>query len=52
MKNKILVVASGGGHWIQMLRLRPAFEGLDVAFVSVELSVCRRGSAAPLLRGA
>ena len=36
MKNKVLVVASGGGHWIQMLRLRPALEGLDVAFVSVD----------------
>lgn len=36
MRKKILVVASGGGHWIQMQRLLPAFEGLDVAFVSVQ----------------
>ncbi|WP_407180060.1 UDP-N-acetylglucosamine--LPS N-acetylglucosamine transferase [Bradyrhizobium sp. STM 3562] len=35
MSKKILVVASGGGHWIQMRRLQPAFDGLDVAFVSV-----------------
>jgi UDP-N-acetylglucosamine:LPS N-acetylglucosamine transferase len=35
MGNKVLVVASGGGHWTQMCRLQPAFEGLDVAFVGV-----------------
>jgi UDP-N-acetylglucosamine:LPS N-acetylglucosamine transferase len=35
MAKRILVVASGGGHWIQMRRLRPAFEGLEVAFASV-----------------
>ncbi|WP_418320788.1 glycosyl transferase [Piscinibacter sakaiensis] len=34
-KKKILAVASGGGHWVQMCRLRPALEGLDVTFVSV-----------------
>ena len=27
---KILAIASGGGHWIQLLRLRPAFSGADV----------------------
>lgn len=32
---KVLAVASGGGHWIQMCRLAPAFEGLDIAYVSV-----------------
>jgi UDP-N-acetylglucosamine:LPS N-acetylglucosamine transferase len=36
MGNRILVVASGGGHWTQMRRLEPAFDGLDVAFVSVD----------------
>ena len=35
MSNKVLVVASGGGHWIQMRRLLPAFDGLEVVFVSV-----------------
>lgn len=33
-KLKILAVASGGGHWVQMLRLRPAFQGHDVVYVS------------------
>lgn len=31
----ILAVASGGGHWLQLLQLRPAFEGCRVIFVSV-----------------
>jgi len=29
-----LAVASGGGHWTQLLRLRPAFEGLNVEYVT------------------
>lgn len=32
---KVLAVASGGGHWVQLLRLRPAFEHCDVAYVTV-----------------
>jgi UDP-N-acetylglucosamine:LPS N-acetylglucosamine transferase len=31
---KILAVASGGGHWVQLLRLRPAFDGHHVEYVS------------------
>lgn len=31
---KILAVASGGGHWVQLLRLRPAFAGHKVTYVS------------------
>lgn len=34
-QHKIIAVASGGGHWVQLLRLRPAFEGCDVVFVTV-----------------
>lgn len=33
---RVLAVASGGGHWVQLMRLRPAFEGADVTFVSVK----------------
>ena len=33
---RVLVVASGGGHWIQMRRLRGAFEGLDLAYVTTQ----------------
>lgn len=38
MSSRILAVASGGGHWVQLLRLRPAFEGHDVAYVTVQPS--------------
>lgn len=31
---KVLAVASGGGHWIQLLRLRPAFKGSEIRFVT------------------
>jgi len=33
---KILAVASGGGHWIQMLRLRPAFKDCNVTYATVD----------------
>ncbi len=32
---KILAISSGGGHWVQLLRLRPAFEGADLVFATV-----------------
>lgn len=32
----ILAVASGGGHWVQLLRLRPAFEGMRCVYASVK----------------
>lgn len=31
----ILAIASGGGHWVQLLRLRPAFENCNVIYASV-----------------
>jgi UDP-N-acetylglucosamine:LPS N-acetylglucosamine transferase len=31
---KVLAVASAGGHWVQLLRLRPAFEGHRVEYLS------------------
>ncbi len=34
-KPRVLAIASSGGHWIQLRRLRPAFEGFDVVYVSV-----------------
>jgi UDP-N-acetylglucosamine:LPS N-acetylglucosamine transferase len=35
MTKRILAIASGGGHWVELQRLKPAFEGLDVAYASV-----------------
>ena len=34
MKQRILAVASGGGHWIELLRLLPSLGGCDVAFAT------------------
>ena len=31
---RILAVASSGGHWVQLRRLRPAFAGHDLAYVT------------------
>jgi len=33
-RQKVLLVASHGGHWVQLRRLAPAFEGLDIHYVS------------------
>ena len=33
---KVLAVASGGGHWVQLLRLKEAFVGSDVVYVTVD----------------
>lgn len=35
-KPKVLAISSGGGHWIQLLRLRPAFEGCEVVYATVK----------------
>jgi UDP-N-acetylglucosamine:LPS N-acetylglucosamine transferase len=35
-ERRIMAISSGGGHWIQLLRLRPAFEGHQVVFVTVD----------------
>jgi UDP-N-acetylglucosamine:LPS N-acetylglucosamine transferase len=35
---KVLAIASTGGHWIQLLRLKPAFEDHDVIFASTKAS--------------
>ena len=33
-RKRLLAVASGGGHWVQLLRLRPAFGGCDVSYLT------------------
>ena len=34
MARGVLAIASGGGHWVQLMRLRPVFEGLPVAWIT------------------
>lgn len=33
---KILAVASGGGHWVQLLRLRQAFSGCTISYMTTK----------------
>ena len=40
-KRKIMAVASEGGHWIQLMRLRPAFEGAEVVYVSTNVGLAK-----------
>ncbi len=35
MRDKVLAVSSGGGHWIQLLRLRKSWEGFNVVYATV-----------------
>jgi UDP-N-acetylglucosamine:LPS N-acetylglucosamine transferase len=32
----VLAVASSGGHWVQLRRLQPAFDGHDVAYLTTD----------------
>jgi UDP-N-acetylglucosamine:LPS N-acetylglucosamine transferase len=31
---RVLAIASGGGHWTQLLRMRPAWEGCDIVYAT------------------
>ena len=42
---RVLAIASGGGHWVQLLRLRPALAEHDVTYVSVDK--CYRSDISP-----
>jgi UDP-N-acetylglucosamine:LPS N-acetylglucosamine transferase len=35
---KILAISSGGGHWVQLLRVSKAFEHHEVAFATINVS--------------
>lgn len=35
---RVLAIASAGGHWVQLLRLRPAWDGCEVTYVTTEPS--------------
>lgn len=47
-KLKVLAVASGGGHWIQMLRLRPAFQNTEIHYATTDPAAAGDVSPAPL----
>ena len=47
-RRRVLAVASGGGHWVQLLRLRPAFEGAEVHYATVDPSSRSMVAPAPV----
>ncbi len=47
MKKRVLAVASGGGHWQQMMLLRPAFEGMQVFYLTTLPGLPEQFGAAP-----
>jgi UDP-N-acetylglucosamine:LPS N-acetylglucosamine transferase len=34
LSERVLAVASGGGHWVQLMRLRPVFSGMSVSWMA------------------
>ena len=46
---RVLAIASGGGHWVQLLRLRPAWDGCVVTYATVHADSAVDIAPAPLL---
>ncbi|MBC7521607.1 MAG: hypothetical protein H7268_11030 [Sandarakinorhabdus sp.] len=46
---RVLALASGGGHFVQLLRLRPAWGGHDVTYATVHAASAADVAPAPLL---
>jgi UDP-N-acetylglucosamine:LPS N-acetylglucosamine transferase len=46
-RKKVMAVASGGGHWVQMRRILPAFAGCETVHVSVGPVPASEGLEAP-----
>ncbi len=47
-RRKVLAISSGGGHWVELLRLRPALEGHDVVYATVSELYRDQVAGAPL----
>lgn len=45
---RVLAVASGGGHWVQLMRLRPAFDGAELHYATVDASAAQTVAPAPV----
>lgn len=44
----ILAISSGGGHWIELIRLRPAFAGHHVHYATVDAAYAAHVGDTPL----
>lgn len=49
MNKKVLLVASHGGHWVQMRKIAVAFDGMNVHYLSTTRDVESEISPAPLV---
>ncbi|GAB5467606.1 MAG: PssD/Cps14F family polysaccharide biosynthesis glycosyltransferase [Rhodospirillales bacterium] len=49
---RVLVIASGGGHWVQLRRLRPAWQGCAVTYVTTKAGYREEVMADPREAGA
>lgn len=47
---RVLAVASGGGHWVQLQRLAPAFEGTALSYATSGTATAAHVAPAPLYR--
>lgn len=50
LRPRVLLVASAGGHWIELTRLIAAFDGCDCRFVSTAAGMAAPVGHAPVLR--
>jgi len=48
MVQKVLLVASHGGHWVQLRKIAPAFDGMDVNYITTTHGVREEISDSPL----
>ena len=48
MGQKVLLVASHGGHWVQIRKMAPAFDSMDVNYMTTTKGVREEISTAPL----
>ncbi len=47
MTKRLLAIASGGGHWQQLMLMRPAFEGLEVTYATTLAGLPEEFDATP-----
>ncbi len=50
MTKRIIAIASAGGHWQQLMLLRPAYEGHKVTYLTTLTGLAERFGAAPAHR--
>lgn len=47
MVKRVFAIASGGGHWQQLMALRPAFEGCEMVYVTTLAGLPEQYGASP-----